>query len=137
MTALRYAGVYLLTFAVFIVVDLVWLSTVALKFYTDNIGASRMQVPPIWPVAIAFYLLYVAGVLVVVSIPAAHSGDLWKAVLFGALFGLCAYATYDLTNWSTLKDWPAIVSLVDMVWGTTLTAIVATAGYFITRWLGA
>ena len=137
MPFLRYAGVYVLTFAVFIVVDLVWLSTVALKFYTDNIGASRMQVPPVWPVAIAFYLLYVAGVLVIVSVPAAHAGELWKAVAFGALFGLCAYATYDLTNWSTLKDWPAIVSMVDMVWGTVLTTIVATAGYFITRWLGA
>ena len=137
MTVLRYVGVYLLTFAVFMVADLVWLSTVALNFYTGNIGASRMQIPPIWPVAIAFYLLYVAGVLVIVVLPAAHSGDMWKAVLFGALFGLVAYATYDLTNWSTLKDWPAIVSMVDMLWGTVLTTVVATAGYFIARWLGA
>ena len=138
MQALRYVGVYVLTFAVFIVVDLVWLSTVALKFYGDNINkAATMRVPPIWPVAIAFYLLYVAGVLIIVVLPAAHSGELWKAVVYGALLGLVAYATYDLTNWSTLKDWPGIVSMVDMVWGTTLTTIVATSGYFIARWLGA
>jgi len=136
VSVLRYVGIYLLTFAVFIVVDLVWLSTVALKFYTANIGAPRMQVPPIWPVAIAFYLLYVAGVLIIVVLPAAQAGELWKAVLLGALFGLCAYATYDLTNLSTLKEWPAIVSMVDMLWGTVLTTIVATAGYFIARWLG-
>ena len=136
MTVLKYLGLFVMTFAVFMAVDLVWLSTVALKFYTENIGASRMQVPPIWPVAISFYVLYVIGVLVIVVMPAAHSNDLWRAVGFGALFGLCAYATYDLTNWSTLKDWPAIVSIADLFWGTTLTTVTATAGYFIARWLG-
>jgi uncharacterized membrane protein len=136
MPALKYLALYALTFLVFIVVDLTWLGLVAQGFYRQNLGKLMLE-QPIWPVAIAFYLLYVVGVLVLVVLPAAHAGSVWQAVLTGALLGLVAYGTYDLTNWSTLADWPAVVSVADLAWGTTLTAIVSTAGYYIARWLGA
>ncbi len=136
MSAVKYLGLYALTFLVFIVVDLTWLGFVAQGFYRSNLG-KLMLGTPVWPVAIAFYLLYVVGVLVLVVLPAAHAGNVWQAVLLGALLGLVAYGTYDLTNWSTLAGWPAIVSIADLAWGTVLTTIVATAGYFIAKWLGA
>jgi uncharacterized membrane protein len=127
---------YLLTFAVFIAVDLTWLGFVAQGFYRSYLGKWMLDTPN-WPVAIGFYALYVFGALILVVLPAARTGNVWQAVLMGALLGLVAYSTYDLTNWATLKDWPAIISVADMAWGTVLTTVTCTAGYFIARWLGA
>ena len=84
-----------------------------------------------WPVAIAFYLIFLVGLLIFAVSPALASKSLMHAVVFGGLFGFFTYATYDLTNWATLKDWPPIVAFVDMVWGTVLSASVAGITYLL------
>ena len=130
----RYAALYAIMFATFLAVDGVWLAVVARGFYRRNLG-DLMRSNINWGAALAFYLLFVVGVLVFAVLPGADSESLLRAVGLGALFGFLAYATYDLTNLATIEGWPAIVSYVDMVWGAVLSGIVATAGYYAARWL--
>jgi uncharacterized membrane protein len=78
-----------------------------------------------------FYLIFIVGILYYAVLPALAVGDWKKALLFGALFGFFTYMTYDLTNYSTMKDWPLAIAFVDTLWGTVLSASVATASYFI------
>ncbi len=108
------------------VIDGLWLGLVARTFYRRYLGP-LMADQPNWTAAVAFYLLYVVGVTVFAVLPAADSGSLADAAWRGGLFGLVAYATYDLTNAATLRGWPGIVVVVDMAWGVALTAAVATA----------
>ena len=107
------------------VVDGVWLGLVARTFYRRHLGP-LMAERPNWTAAVAFYLLYVVGVTVFAVLPSADVSSLANAAWRGGLFGLVAYATYDLTNAAPLRGWPAIVTLVDMAWGVILTAAVAT-----------
>lgn len=108
------------------VIDGLWLGLVARAFYRSHLGP-LMAERPNWTAAVAFYLLYVVGVTVFAVLPAADSGALLDAAWRGGLFGLVAYATYDLTNMATLRGWPWIVVVVDMAWGVVLSAAVATA----------
>ena len=134
---LNYLAAYDATAVVMLVLDVVWLGFIAKSFYRDGIGHLMADSPNLVAGG-AFYLLYPAGVLLFAVIPAAWSGGLaapadipWsRAVLAGALFGFFAYATYDLSNLATLRDWPLRLALVDIVWGTALTAASAAAG----RW---
>ena len=123
---------YLVAVVVFFGIDLVWLGVVAQRFYHQQIGfllSPRVN----WPAAITFYLLYVAGMVHFALRPAIVQGS-WQTALFtGAFFGFITYATYDLTNLATLRDWPLLVTLVDLAWGTTLGAAVTTVTFFITR----
>jgi uncharacterized membrane protein len=135
MSPLKMIGLYVITVVVFLGIDFVWLSTMGDRFYRKQLG-DMMRPSPDLGVALLFYLVYVVGALVLVVLPAAEKGSLMQAVLGGALLGLVAYGTYDITNLSTLVGWPTVVAVVDMVWGTTLTAVVSTAGYFVARWLG-
>ena len=89
--------------------------------------------PVNWAAAIVFYLLFLAGIVFSVTLPAARAGSLARALATGAFFGLVAYATYDLTNLATLKGWPIGVTVVDICWGMVLTASVAAAGYAVAR----
>jgi uncharacterized membrane protein len=89
-----------------------------------------------WTAAIIFYLIFIAGLIVFVIAPAVEKGEWMHALLFGALFGFITYATYDLTNLATLKEWPLLVSLVDMLWGAVLAASVSTITFFIAAALG-
>ncbi|MBN9015867.1 MAG: DUF2177 family protein [Rhizobiales bacterium] len=123
---------YLATGIVFLAIDAVWLSTMASRFYKPQLG-DLMTDQANWPAAVLFYLLYVAGVVLFVVQPALASGRWTSALLMGALFGLVAYGTYDLTNQATLRNWPALLTVVDLAWGTALTAVAATAGFLITR----
>lgn len=125
---------YFFTLAVFFAIDLVWLGLVARTFYRKHLGF-LMTPNPNWLAAIIFYLLFVVGVLVFVVLPGHASGSLRDTVLRGALFGLICYATYDLTNLATVKDWPPIVTIVDLAWGTVLSAAVSFAGFTIAKWL--
>jgi uncharacterized membrane protein len=110
------------------VLDALWLSTATRLFYRPKLGALLNDLP-VWPAAILFYLLYAAGVTLFVLRPALNDGGSpLTAALFGAAFGLVAYGTYDLTNQATIKDWPVIVTVVDMAWGSLLTAIAAGIG---------
>ena len=125
---------YLLTIPVFFGIDMIWLGFVARGFYRNQLG--HLLRPDVnWTAAIIFYLLYIIGILIFATMPALDKNSPWQAVLLGGLFGFFAYATYDLTNLATLKDWPVIVVWVDIVWGVFLTASVAAASFFIGRWL--
>jgi uncharacterized membrane protein len=135
MQGIKLVWLYLISFGVFLAIDAVWLMTMSSRFYQPRLGALMAERPNL-AVAVLFYLVYVVGVLVLAVAPGIDAGSVSKAALYGALLGLVAYGTYDITNLSTIKDWPVIVTVVDLVWGTTLTAVVATAGYYVARWLG-
>ncbi|WP_150523892.1 DUF2177 family protein [Roseibium sediminis] len=123
---------YLATALVFLAIDYVWLSQVATRFYFDRIGHLLMDKPNMGAAA-AFYLIYVVGIVIFAVGPALKTGNISTAVLFGALFGFFTYATYDVTNYATLRDWPFIVVIVDISWGTILSAVSAGLGYLLTR----
>ena len=128
MQTLRVFGVYLVTLGAFLALDALWLGVVARGLYKRELG--HLLAPEVrWGAAAVFYLLYVAGVLAVVVWPN-QDHSLWRSVVLGGIFGLCAYAAYDLTNMATLPRWPVLVTAVDMVWGTVLTGATAAAGWW-------
>jgi uncharacterized membrane protein len=116
--------------------DAVWLTVVGPRLYRPVLGDLLMQggfrVAP----AIAFYVLYVAGVVIFAVAPALKAGQWTSAAVMGALFGFFCYATYDLTNQATMRVWPLKVTLIDLAWGAALTAVAATAGYLAARKFG-
>ena len=121
---------FIIALPVFFVIDMVWLVLVAKKFYQEQIGF--LMKPDInWFAAIIFYLLFIAGLIIFVISPAVEKHSWVHALLFGALFGLITYATYDLTNLATLKDWPLIVTVVDLIWGTVLASAISLITYLI------
>lgn len=127
-----YLKLYSSTLLVFFAVDMVWLGLVARTFYGKYLGyimASSVN----WPAALLFYLLFVVGILVFVVLPGLKSGSTRDTLMRAALFGLITYATYDLTNLATIKDWPLVLSVVDMLWGTALSLIVSYASLSIGR----
>ncbi len=135
MEWLKWLARFAIVFAAFLAVDMVWLVFVARKFYVKQIGY-LMRDPVNLPAAFIFYLIFVAGILVFVLQPALQKDSLAHAALFGAFFGLVTYATYDLTNLSTVKDWPLLVTVVDLAWGTTLSLLVSILGFLaIRRWV--
>jgi uncharacterized membrane protein len=123
---------YAATTVIFFAMDFVWLSLALNTIYKPQLGALLLDKPNM-PVAAGFYLLYVVGVLAFAVMPALAQGDWTRALWGGALLGLVAYGTYDMTNLATTAGWSPIVSVVDMAWGTFVTAVAATAGYFIVR----
>jgi uncharacterized membrane protein len=121
---------YAIALPVFFAIDMVWLGLVAKDFYKSQIGF--LMKPDInWTAAIIFYLLFIVGLVLFVIAPSIEKMSWTYALLFGALFGLITYATYDLTNLATLKDWPLLVTIVDLAWGATLGALVSVVTYFI------
>jgi len=127
-------ALYAIMLVVFLGIDAVWLSTMSTRFYKKHLG-DLMRESPNLPVALAFYLLYVVVLLVVVVMPAVDKGSLLQAAGFGVLLGLAAYGTYDITNLSTIRDWPVVVTVVDLIWGGTLTGVLSTVGYLVANWL--
>jgi uncharacterized membrane protein len=129
-----YAKLYVATLVAFFAIDLVWLGLVARTFYRKYLGS--LMAPQVnWPAALIFYLLFVAGLVVFAVLPGLDAGSLKATLLRAALFGLVSYATYDLTNLATLRDWPLLVTVVDMAWGTVLSVAVSWAGYMAGKWL--
>lgn len=114
---------FIATFVVMAVLDGIWLLGVARGFYRQHLGFLMAETPN-WAAAGLFYVLYAVGVAVFAVQPAVDGGSALTAVWRGALFGLVAYATYDLTNMATLRGWPTIVTVVDLAWGTALSAAV-------------
>ncbi len=108
---------------------MLWLGVIAKDFYQEKLV--DFLGPVNWTAAIIFYLIFIVGVLIFAVVPALESQSLTKALVLGALFGFFAYATYDLTNLATLKDWPLSIVVVDMLWGAVLSGSVATASYII------
>jgi uncharacterized membrane protein len=130
MTTKQGLLMYAITLAVFFLIDMVWLGVVAKGFYRKHLG-SMLNPKVNWMAAILFYLLFIVGLLVFVIKPALAAGDPLHALLLGAFFGLISYATYDLSNLATLKDWPLIVTIVDLVWGSVLGGAVCWAATII------
>lgn len=113
-------------------IDAVWLGLVARGFYKSQLGDLMLESPKL-AIAALFYVMYSAAVVILASAPAARSGSLSDALLLGAIFGFAAYGTYDITNLATLKNWPMLMSLVDVAWGTALTAATAVVGSWLLR----
>ena len=128
----QHAIAYVATALVFLAVDYVWLSQVATRFYFERIGHLLMDKPNM-AAAGAFYIIYVVGIVIFAVAPALKSESLATAVIYGAMFGFFTYATYDVTNYATLRNWPVIVTIVDVAWGTVLSAFSAGMGYTLTR----
>lgn len=125
-----FVKLYLIALPVFFAIDMVWLVLVARNFYQKHIGF-LMKPDVNWVAAGIFYLLFIAGLVAFVITPAVEKHSWVHAVLFGAFFGLITYATYDLTNLATLKDWPLLVTVVDLIWGMVLSASVSVVTYLI------
>lgn len=126
---------YCIALPIFFAVDMVWLGVAAKTFYAKQVGF-LMKANVNWAAALLFYFLFIAGLVVFVVVPAVEKGSWARAVLLGAFFGLITYATYDLTNLATLKDWPMLVTVVDLIWGTVLAASVSVATYGIAVKIG-
>jgi len=125
---MQYVILYVASAVVFFGADFVWLSTMADRVYRPALGDMMLDKPNL-PVAAGFYLVYLVGLLVLVTAPA--NGDVGKALWMGALFGFVAYGTYDLTNLSTLRGFTPQLVAIDMAWGTVLTAVTAAAAVWI------
>jgi len=124
----RAVGTYLITLVIFFAIDLVWLGVVAKNFYRQHIG-HLMSADVNWPAALLFYAVYIGGIVFFAIKPAFEAGSASRALAYGAFFGFIAYATYDLTNQATMKNWPVLVTVIDLAWGTVLTATVAFLSY--------
>jgi uncharacterized membrane protein len=121
---------YLAMVLTILILDLIWLGVIALPVYQRGIGHLMAQ-PFNIPAAIAFYLVYAVGLMVFALLPNTRSRGVGRALRTGALFGFFAYATYDLTNLATLRDWPLSLSLLDMAWGTVISGLATAAGKVI------
>jgi uncharacterized membrane protein len=129
-----FVKLYLASLAAFLAIDLTWLGVVARKFYARHLGF-LLAPNTLWAAAIAFYLLFVAGLVGFVIAPGVEKGSLGRVVLAGAFFGLVTYATYDLTNLATVKGWPVLLTFVDLAWGTFLATSVSAIGFLVGRLL--
>lgn len=125
---LEYIVAYAATAAAFLAVDYVWLNYASTHIYRPRLGDLLLETPNI-PVAAVFYLLYAVAIVVLAVDPALDQESVWVAVGLGAVLGAAAYGTYDITNLSTIRGWSVTVTVVDIAWGTTLSATAAAVGY--------
>jgi len=125
---------YFLTLTVFLAIDGLWLTLIAKNFYAKHLGYLMSKTPNLAAAGI-FYLIYIVAMFIFVLVPAIEKKSLMQAITMGALFGFSAYATYDLTNLATIKDWPLIITIVDLIWGATLSALVAGVSFSIYKWI--
>jgi uncharacterized membrane protein len=127
---MKYLSIFGITTIIFFAIDMIWIGGIARNFYREKL-AFVFTGEVNWLAAIIFYLIYIIGILYFIIIPGFTHHD-WKLVFFnGAFLGLLCYATYDLTNMATIKQWPLIVVVVDIIWGSFLTATVSLVSYFI------
>jgi uncharacterized membrane protein len=132
---MQYALPYIATLVIFAGVDLIWLGVIAKGFYRAQLGDLMAPQLNVWA-AVAFYLTYAVGLVVFAVRPAMISGAWIDAALFGAVFGAMAYATYDLTNLASLRNWPVMLTAVDLAWGTLLSSMAAALAFVVTRSFG-
>ncbi len=134
-----YSLLYICILVPFCLMDGVWLTVMGKLLYKPTLGnilLDTVNLPP----AIAFYLMFPVGILVFAVMPALKAGSVSPALLYGALFGALAYATYDLTNYATLRNWTLLISVADVAWGAFASAIAAAASFYgakiIAPWFG-
>ena len=135
MTPLAILKLYGLTTLAFFAIDLVWLGWVASSFYQKHLG-HLLRAEVVWAAALLFYAVYIAGIIVFAVLPGVEAGSLGRTLLLGAFLGFFAYATFDLTAMALIQGFTWVVVVVDLAWGTVLTASVAAAGFGFARWLG-
>lgn len=134
MSMFFWIKLYLLTIPVFFAIDMVWLGYAARSFYKSKLN--HLLSPDVnWPAAFLFYFVYIVGIIFFAVRPGLEAGSLGRTCLLGALFGFFTYATYDLTNMATLRNWPLAVVIVDILWGTVLCTLVGGASFLIGTWL--
>ena len=126
---------YFIALPVFLAIDMIWLGLIAKNFYAKQIGF-LMKSNINWLAAVIFYLLFIVGLVIFVIAPAMQKNSWLQALLLGALFGLIAYATYDLTNLATIKSWPILVTIIDLIWGMTVAGLVSVISFFIATKIG-
>jgi len=130
---IKYVAAYLGAGLTFAAIDFVWLTTMTNRLYKPVIGPIMADKPDM-KAALAFYLISIAGTVFLAIAPALKEGNWTRAAINGAVLGFVAYATYDLTNQATLSVWQTKLTLIDLAWGTCLTMVSATGGYFAARW---
>lgn len=124
---------YFSTLIPILIIDGIWLVSVAKNFYSKYIGSLMTKSPNLIAAGI-FYILYAFGLVVIVVLPSVKGETSFlKIFLLGALFGLVAYSTYDLTNLATIKNWPLVITLVDILWGTLYTGVISIIAVYLTR----
>ncbi len=131
-----YALSYIAALMLYAAADVTWLSLTGVALYRRQLGEVLLpgfNIPP----AIAFYLIYPVGLVTFAIMPALKGGSITQALLYGALLGAIAYATYDLTNYATLRNWTVQITVIDVCWGAFASAVVAALAYLITNALGA
>jgi uncharacterized membrane protein len=124
---------YIASLIVFGILDAIWLTTMSSRLYRPALGdilLDNLRVAP----AVLFYFLYPIGLVVFAAMPAVRSGSAGTALAYGALFGLLAYATYDLTNYATLRNWTLQITVIDLVYGTVVAALTSVSAYYAARW---
>ena len=131
----RLAALWAICTIVFFALDFTWIAIATSRLYQPFLGNLLAEKPNL-AVAGVFYLVYVVGIVALAVVPSLHDGNVVGALWRGALLGLLAYATYDLTNLATIQGWPWQVSAIDLVWGTALNSAVAVAGFYAAHWLG-
>lgn len=127
---MTYLAAYLASLVIFFSLDMVWLSTMAGRIYRPTLGDIALSGVNLMP-AIAFYVLYPVGLVIFVVLPALKGGSIYTAIVHGAMFGFFTYATYDLTNQATLRNWTLQLSLIDMAWGTVLAALAGAMAFWV------
>jgi len=132
MSLVFYLKLYVSTVPIFFIIDILWLGVIARGFYRRQLG-SILSPQVNWAAASIFYLLYIAGILFFAVRPAILTNSWRQAAILGALFGFFTYATYDLTNLATIKDWPLMIVIVDIFWGVCLCALVSTISFSISQ----
>lgn len=125
---------YLCSLAIFAVIDTLWLGTMASKIYRPLLGDILVENFRVAP-AVVFYAFYAAGLVIFAVAPALKSGQWTTALFWGALFGLFAYGTYDLTNYATLRNWGFRITAIDMAWGTFVSSAASVLAYWASSWL--
>ena len=123
---------YLIALVVFFAIDMIWLGVVSKKLYKNELGFI-MSDKPNWLVAIMFYLIFIVGIVFFVISPAVEKSSWMYALFAGMFFGFITYATYDLTNLATLKDWPIKITIIDLIWGSVLCGSVSIITFFVSK----
>jgi uncharacterized membrane protein len=135
MVATKLIQLYIASAILFFAIDILWLGVIAKNFYHNHLArffAERVN----WTAAGLFYSLYILGIMIFAILPGISAASLIRTVVLGVLYGLFTYATYDLTNLATLKDWPVKIVVVDIIWGMVLCGLVSAGGFLVaTRFL--
>jgi len=130
----KYLVAWAATFVVMVVIDLLWLGVIARNLYQEGMGELMSPQPRVAAAAL-FYLLYPVGLVIFAVTPGVQADSVARAAVLGALFGLFAYSTYDLTNLAVIRNWPVALSFIDIAWGTLVSGLSSASGAIALRWL--